>query len=197
MKKILKAIWSRYLPAIPIGLLLGMMIFSHSCANTTTPPTGGPKDTIPPVLLKVFPEDGTTLVDTHKTRITFTFNEFVVVKDAASIYLSPPQEKRPQNRIKGKSVIVYFDKDLDSNRTYTIDLTNAIADNNEGNMFEGYTLAFSTGHHLDSMLVTGSVYDCNTLLPVKGATVLLYKDCGDSLQVNDTTKIPADSLVYL
>ena len=77
-------------------------------------------------------------------------------------------------------MVVYFEEPLDSNRTYTLDVTNAIADNNEGNMFPGYTLVFSTGDALDSMLVTGIVQDCNTLQPLKGATVMLYKDQADS-----------------
>jgi hypothetical protein len=59
-------------------------------------------------------------------------------------------------------------------------LTGAIADNNEGNLFPGYTLVFSTGDRIDSMCVTGLVQDCNTLMPIKGATVLLYKDHSDS-----------------
>ena len=67
-----------------------------------------------------------------------------------------------------------------ANKTYTLDVTNAIADNNEGNMFPGYTLVFSTGDRIDSMVVTGLVQDCNTLEPLKGATVMLYKDHADS-----------------
>ena len=170
----------KYFPVIPIGLVLGTMMFSHSCANTTTPPSGGPKDTIPPVITKLFPYPGTTMVPVHKTQLTFTFNEYVVVKDQQSIFLSPPMEKSPKYKIKGKSLIISFESDLDSNKTYTLDLTNAIADNNEGNMYPGYNLAFSTGAVLDSMYITGIVQDCNTLMPVKGATVMLYKDQADS-----------------
>ena len=188
---------SNLLPALPIALVLAGTMFSHSCANTTTPPTGGPKDTIPPVIRKIIPADGTVLVPAHKTKLEFGFNEYVVVKDAQSIYLSPPQEKAPKYKIKGKSVIVYFEKDLDSNTTYTLDLTNAIADNNEGNMFPGYTLIFSTGERIDSMMMTGTVMDCNTLMPVKGATVMLYAYQGDSTVINDTLKVPTDSLPYL
>ena len=92
---------------------------------------------------------------------------------------------------------MYFEKDLDSNTTYTLDLTNAIADNNEGNMFPGYTLTFSTGERIDSMMMTGTVMDCNTLMPVKGATVMLYAYQGDSTVINDTLKVPTDSLPYL
>ena len=155
-------------------------MFSHSCANTTTPPSGGPKDTIPPIITKLYPVDGSTNVPTHKTKLELTFNEYVVVKDPKSLFLSPPLEKAPKYKIQNKSVVVYFENDLDSNKTYTLDLTNAIADNNEGNMYPGFTLVFSTGDKIDSMLVTGTVQDCNTLQPIKGATVMLYKDHADS-----------------
>jgi hypothetical protein len=156
------------------------MMFSHSCANTTTPPTGGPKDTIPPLITEVYPELGMTNVPVHGTKLEIKFNEYVVVKDPKSLFLSPPLERMPKYKIKGKGVVITFESDLDSNKTYTLDLTNAIADNNEGNMYPGFTLVFSTGEKIDSMMVTGIVQDCNTLAPVKGATVMLYKDHADS-----------------
>ena len=175
MKKLTK-----YIPLIPAALVLGAMMFPSGCANTTTPPSGGDKDTIPPVLVKTYPLPGAVNVPTHKTQVKFTFDEYVVVKDANAIFLSPPLEKKPKYKISGKSLIVYFESDLDSNRTYTLDITGAIADNNEGNMYEGYTLVFSTGTQIDSMCMTGIIQDCNTLMPIKGATVLLYKDPADS-----------------
>ena len=176
----MKKFFSNLLPIIPVAFILGSVIFSHSCANTTTPPSGGPKDTIPPVIVKLNPADGTTNVPTRKTKLELTFNEYVVVKDPKSLYLSPPLEKAPKYKIQNKSVVVYFENDLDSNKTYTLDLTNAIADNNEGNMYPGFTLVFSTGDQIDSMMLTGTVQDCNTLQPLKGATVMLYKDHADS-----------------
>lgn len=176
MKKFFKNLF----PVIPVAIILGSVIFSHSCANTTTPPTGGPKDTIPPLIVEVYPQLGQTHVPCQKTKLEIKFNEYVVVKDPKSLFLSPPLEKAAQFKLKGKSVIVYFENDLDSNKTYTLDVTNAIADNNEGNMFPGYTLVFSTGDRIDSMMVTGVVQDCNTLNPIKGATVMLYKDHADS-----------------
>ena len=171
---------SRILHASAVLAVLCAVIFSHSCANTTTPPTGGPKDTIPPLITEVYPALGQTNVPTKKTKLEIKFDEYVVVKDPKSLFLSPPLEKSAQFKIRGKSVIVYFENDLDSNKTYTLDITNAIADNNEGNMFPGYTLVFSTGDKIDSMMVTGVVQDCNTLQPIKGATVMLYKDHADS-----------------
>ena len=171
---------SKYIPLIPAALVLGAMMFPSGCANTTTPPTGGPKDTIPPVLVKTSPLPGAVNVPTHKTQVKFTFDEYVVVKEPNNIFLSPPLEKKPKYRISGKSIIVSFESDLDTNTTYTLDITGAVADNNEGNWYEGFTRVFSTGTQIDSMCMTGLVQDCNTLMPLKGATVLLYKDHADS-----------------
>ena len=176
----MKRFLSGFFPLIPIAFILGAMIFSHSCANTTTPPSGGPKDTIPPVITEIYPELGMTNVPVSGTKLEVKFNEYVVVKDPKSLFLSPPLEKTPKFKLKGKGVVITFESDLDSNKTYTLDLTNAIADNNEGNMFPGFTLVFSTGEKIDSMMVTGIVQDCNTLDPIKGATVMLYKDHADS-----------------
>ena len=176
MKKFL----SRYFPIFPVLIILGSVIFSHSCANTTTPPSGGPKDTIPPVITEIYPALNQVNVPTRKTHLVIEFNEYVTVKDPKSLYLSPPLEKAPKFKLKGKSVVVYFESDLDSNKTYTLDLTNAIGDNNEGNMYPGFTLVFSTGDVIDTMMVTGIVQDCNSLKPLKGATVMLYKDHADS-----------------
>lgn len=176
MKKFL----NRFFPLIPVLGILGSIIFSHSCANTTTPPSGGPKDTIPPVITKIYPLLNQTNVPTHKTKLEIVFNEYVKVKDPKSLFLSPPLEKSPKFKLKGKGVVLTFESDLDSNKTYTLDLTNAIADNNEGNMYPGFTLVFSTGDVIDSMMVTGIVQDCNSLNPLTGATVMLYKDHADS-----------------
>ena len=177
---VMKKILSNIFPAIPVAIVLGSMIFSHSCANTTTPPTGGPKDTIPPVITNMSPLPGAINVPRHKTKLYLEFNEYVTVKDPKSLFISPPLEKAPKFRLKGKGVLITFENDLDSCKTYSLDVTNAIGDNNEGNMFPGYTLVFSTGDRIDSMMVTGTVQDCNTLLPIKGATVMLYKDHADS-----------------
>lgn len=169
--------WS---PLLPVAAVLGYAMLAHGCANTTTPPSGGPKDTIPPVLRKVEPLPGTVGVPTRKPRLEFTFDEYVKVKDPKSIFLSPPLEKAPRFRMRGKTLVVYFESDLDSLTTYSLDLTGAVVDNNEGNPFPGYTLVFSTGDQIDSMMVTGIIQDCQTLKPVKGATVMLYKDQADS-----------------
>lgn len=168
---------------IPLGAALAVLsptFFMHSCANTTQAPTGGKKDTIPPALYWTQPVPGAVNVDTNKTKIVFGFDEYVTIKNQQNIFLSPPQKKAPKAKVKGKNVVVTFEEPLAKGITYTLNFTDAIADNNEGNMFPGFTYVFSTVDNIDSMLVTGTVQDCNTLTPVKGATVMLYKDHSDS-----------------
>lgn len=168
---------------IPLGAALAVLsptFFMHSCANTTQAPTGGKKDTIPPALYWTQPVPGAVNVDTNKTKLVFGFDEYVTIKNQQNIFLSPPQKKSPKAKVKGKNVVVTFEEPLAKGITYTLNFTDAIADNNEGNMFPGFTYVFSTGDNIDSMLVTGTVQDCNTLTPVKGATVMLYKDHSDS-----------------
>lgn len=175
-----KRIADRLIPISVAAAVLLPTFFMHSCANTTQAPTGGAKDSIPPALYWTDPVPGSIGVGTSKAQFTFGFDEYVKVKNAQNVFLSPPQKKMPKTKIKGRNVVVYFEEDLLPNTTYTIDFTDAIADNNEGNMFPGYTYVFSTGTKIDSMMVTGTIRDCNTLKPVKGATVMLYKDHSDS-----------------
>lgn len=174
----------RFFPLIVSAIVLAPLFFMHSCANTTEAPTGGDKDTIPPYIVDIKPLPGAVCVPLSGLQIQFTFNEYVVIKEMKNIFLSPPLEKAPVSKIKGKSLYVRFENELQPNTTYTLSLTNALADNNEGNMFPGFTYVFSTGEQIDSMYITGVVQDCNTLDPVKDATVMLYKD-------------PADSAVFL
>ena len=175
-----KRILSRLVPALPVALVLGSMLFSHACANTTQAPTGGKKDTIPPRIVAFSPENMSVNVPVTGTKLVFTFDEYVTIKKASNIVLSPPQAAVPKSKVRGKSVEVTFEEDLLPGITYTLDFIDAIADNNEGNMFPGFTYVFSTGEHIDSLMLTGIVQDCNTLDPVKGVTVMLYKDHSDS-----------------
>lgn len=171
----------RFFPLLATLLLfIGPLLVSHSCANTTEAPSGGDKDSIPPYIIDIKPLPGATNVPLKGAKFVFTFNEFVTIKTASNIYLSPPQRKQPKSRLRGKNLIVSFEDSLAPNTTYTLSFTDAIADANEGNLFAGYTYVFSTGSRIDSMMVTGTVQDCNTLNPVKGATVILHTDLGDS-----------------
>ena len=170
----------RFLPLIFLVGACLLPLFAPSCANTTQAPSGGKKDTIPPLIIDIKPLPGAVRVPTVKASLVFSFDEYFNIKNPGNIFLSPPLQHAPKTRVRGRDLIVTFEDTLAANTTYTLNFTDAIADANEGNMFPGYTYVFSTGEQIDSMMMTGTVRDCNTLAPVKGATVLLYKDLADS-----------------
>lgn len=161
-------------------LFAACCIFSHSCANTTTAPSGGPKDTLPPVLLKITPEPGNTEFPLTEGKITLLYNEYTVVKTPSDILLSPPTKRKPTAKVKGKNIVVTLPDTLKSDQTYTIDFGQALADNNEGNLAPRLVYAFSTGDSLDSLYFTGKVLDSKNLAPVNKALVAAYIDQSDS-----------------
>lgn len=154
---------------------------TSSCAGTKGSPSGGPKDTLAPVVTGMYPDSNATDFPLADKEIEIEFDEYVQIKDPGkNILLSPPQKKAVKTRIRKKSVLVSFQEPLDSNRTYTLAFGNAIVDNNEGNPLYGYSYSFSTGKTIDSMMLSGTVVDAITLFPVEGATVALYTDAKDS-----------------
>ena len=157
----------------------GYLAFAPSCANTSTPPSGGAKDTIPPVLLRTNPLPNTTNFKGKK--IELKFNEYIKLNDPFNqIFLSPPQTKRPIATVRGKSVVVTFAQPLDSATTYVIQFGQSIADNNEGNPFGAYSFSFSTGNELDSLLFSGYVVDAQTLQPADNISILLHTNHSDT-----------------
>lgn len=164
-----------------VALCAAYMVSAGSCANMSTPPDGGPKDTIPPVLVASIPDSNARHVVREKTKLQFVFDEYVVLKDAnVNVMMSPPQKKKPTLKIKGKSVLVTFSEPLDSARTYSLSLSNAIADNNEGNLLTSCNYSFSTGGTIDSMFCTGNILNYQTLYPEEGITVAFFKSKEDS-----------------
>ena len=169
-----------------VFVLLVYAMGSGSCANTSTPPMGGPKDTIPPVLLSVEPAPGSVDIPLEGTTITLKFDEYIApLKDVLKeVFISPPLEKNVVAKLRGKGVVVSFETPLDSATTYTLSFGNSIVDNNEGNKFSPYTITFSTGSHIDSMLCSGYILDALTLQPVYAVKTALYKDHSDSVIYN-------------
>ncbi len=171
-------------------ILIGVLLITYSlhfssCANTQGAPTGGPKDSIPPVVISVVPDSNSVKVPAVKTEIVLTFDEYVQLKDITkNILLSPPQKKRPEAKIKGKSIVVKFEDNLDSAKTYNLSFGEGIADNNEGNILLNYNYPFSTGDFIDSMFISGKVMDYSDLYPQKGITVAIYENAKDSSVIN-------------
>ena len=170
--------------AILLALFAACCVFSHSCANTTTAPGGGPKDTLPPILIKVNPAPGNTGFPLTEGKISLLYNEYTVVKTPADILLSPPTRRKPTAKVKGQGIVVTFPDTLRAGQTYTLDFGQALADNNEGNPAQRLVYPFSTGDRIDSLYFTGSVLNSKTLAPVKNALVAAYIDHSDSACFN-------------
>ena len=162
-------------------LFAASLYLPAGCANTSAAPSGGSKDSIPPILLETFPEVNATRVDTSIKRVELIFNEYVKLVDPnKNIILSPPQEKAPAIRTKGKGIVVDFKYPLKPNTSYSLYFGAAIQDNNEGNLFPAFALGFSTGETVDSLMYSGVVVNASTLLPIDNATVLLHLNPSDT-----------------
>lgn len=155
------------------SISLFYLVFYTSCANIGSP-TGGPKDSIQPVLLKTIPELRST--NYLGKDIRFTFDEYITTEEISEkIMVSPPIKKKAQIKMKGKTLIVEFAEDLKAETTYSFDFKDAIADNNEKNRIEDFRFSFSTGSVFDSLRVSGFLKNALTQEPIEKALVLLHR----------------------
>ena len=146
----------------------------YSCANVGMP-SGGDKDSIPPVVVKMNPEIGATNFKGHS--ISITFDEFVTSTDVSnSLVVSPVLKRKPTVRMKGKTLFIEFVDTLAENTTYCFNFGDGIADNNEGNKLKNFRTSFSTGDEFDSLMIGGFVVLANNLEPVEDAYVMLFSE---------------------
>jgi hypothetical protein len=142
-------------------------------------PDGGWYDDDPPKVVGSTPEDRATNVKTNK--IAIYFDEFIKIENATEkVIVSPPQLETPEIKGAGKKIVVELKDTLKENTTYTIDFSDAISDNNEGNPLGNYTFTFSTGEQIDTFEIAGYVLDASNLEPIKGIAVGLYDDLSDT-----------------
>lgn len=161
-----------------IVLALAWIVIISSCANPGMP-TGGPRDTIPPVLVKT--EPGYKSLNYDGDNVRFTFNEYVTIEDISeSMVISPPMVKKPTIRTKSKTLIIDFNEDLKDSTTYSLDFKNSIADNNEKNELEKFRFSFSTGPVFDSLRISGRLMKAFNLEPVEKGLILLHSNLHDS-----------------
>lgn len=161
-----------------LALVLSLLFLLAACARMGNP-DGGWYDDTPPRIVGTTPADKATGVSTRK--VSINFDEFVQLEDASNkVVVSPPQLETPEIKASGKRILVELKDSLKENTTYTIDFSDAITDNNEGNPLGNYTYSFSTGAQIDTLEVSGYVIDASNLEPVKGILVGLYADLADS-----------------
>ena len=159
--------------------LVFLFLLATACANPGSGPDGGPYDEELPYVVSTTPASGDSGVKGR--RVTLQFNEFIKLENASEkVTVSPPQIEMPDILTSGKRITVTLNDSLRPNTTYTIDFSDAIEDNNEGNPMGNYTFFFSTGRTVDTLEVAGHVLAAEDLEPIKGILVGLHSDTTDS-----------------
>ena len=181
------------------SLYIMVMILIAGCARRSTP-TGGLKDSIPPVLVNSNPKINS--VNFNADEIRLTFDEWVELDGLdQQLIISPPIEKnkyeiKPLSGVTKKLFISFIDS-LQENTTYTINFGNSIVDNNEGNEMNFFNYTFSTGPTLDSLFIKGNVEDAFNLETDEYLSLQLYRidsTYSDSIIYNNQPTYLANSL---
>lgn len=159
------------------------MFFTTGCANIV-PPTGGPRDSLPPRLVSVSPKDSS--LNFSEKRIVFTFNEYVDVQNSReNMIVSPTPKIDPVVEFKLRTVTVRLKDTLEANTTYSINFGNAIRDYNESNELKNFTYVFSTGNKLDNHQLSGKVLLAENGKIDTTLTVMLHRSGDDSAVIKD------------
>lgn len=160
-----------------------------ACASIGRP-EGGPRDMTPPVMVSSTPAPGS--VNVSNGRIDIVFDENITLDDPMNkIVVSPPQKKQAQISSNGRRVRITLRDTLRDSTTYTVDLADAVRDLNEGNILDGLAIDFSTGPSIDTLMISGIVFEGRTLEPAQGMIVGVY-----STPVADTalTTLPMERI---
>lgn len=158
-------------------------IFSviFSCARQAAP-SGGLRDISPPRITRSVPANGT--LNYKGKSIVITFNEYIVLdKLTEKFMISPPVKKKPNIVLRGKTLNIEFLEALKDSTTYTLYFQDAIRDLNEGNPIPDFQFVFSTGNVLDSLSVTGNVYNSFNLEATESTLILMHRQLADSAPV--------------
>lgn len=159
--------------------LIVLATLIYGCAAMQTP-QGGPKDTTPPKVLKMTPENLTTNFKAKK--IVIEFDEYVKLNNEFKEFsISPELERAPELKAKLKKLEITLPDTLEKNTTYTLNFGKSIVDLNESNELKNFSYAFATGPTLDSLSISGNVTNALTLEPELEATVFILPLSRDSL----------------
>lgn len=169
--------------------IIFLLLFSLSfidCAKRGFP-EGGPRDTIPPVIVRSIPENYSTQFKGNEIRIHF--DEYIKLKNLQQqLIISPPLDNQPiiEPFTTARFIRIVIEDTLRENTTYSFNFGNSIVDNNEENPFEFFKYVFSTGSYIDSLSVVGSISDAKKRKPEENIIVMLY-------EVNEQF---SDSIIY-
>ena len=160
-----------------------LIFFAISCANPI-PPTGGPKDLDPPVLLSTNPENKT--LNYQQSTISLEFDEYIKEENLLTqLMITPNIDGTYKYQLSRNRITLTFEEPFDSATTYTLNFREGIKDITEGNVPPNLKFVFSTGDFLDSASVNGTVRSLMTKELLEDISVSLYVD-PDTATVFDT-----------
>jgi len=163
------------------GWALSSILQLEGCANIV-PPSGGPKDSLPPYLIAARPID--SALGVFPKEILVGFNEYITTTSIQeNLIISPTLKNIPLIDARLNSIRIRIADTLLNNTTYSIQFGNAIKDVNEGNILKDFTYVFSTGASLD----TGKIY---------GKVMLAESGKVDSSFVVILQPVDKDSAIY-
>ncbi len=155
-----------------IFLSFVIIYFLTECASIT-PPGGGPRDTIPPVLLKSIPEHKS--LNFSGNSVSLVYDEYLKIENLnKQLIITPIIQDDYEQKIRRNSIELIFPEPFKDSTTYTLNFQDAIQDITEGNITEDNVLAFSTGDYIDSLYINGKAMELLTNSPVDDFTVCLY-----------------------
>lgn len=163
------------------SVMSALLILIGACAKISNP-SGGPRDRTPPVVVETVPKYGAR--NFKGKSVAITFDEYVTLNSINEKFMiSPPMKKKPKVYTRNKNVVTEFLENLRDSTTYTLYFQDAIRDLNEGNILDDYQFVLSTGPVLDSLSVTGNVYNASDMETPEKTMVLLYRQLADSFVV--------------
>jgi hypothetical protein len=141
-------------------------------------PSGGPRDSAPPQVVKTYPEN--KAINFAEDKVVLYFDEFIELNQPlTNISVSPYSNDKPKASVLGKKVYLEFPGGFKANTTYSLEFKNAIKDYSEGNILSSFNLTFSTGPNLDSGKLSVIVHNAKTLLHNDLTKVCLVKNKSD------------------
>ncbi|MEP2936305.1 MAG: Ig-like domain-containing protein [Gilvibacter sp.] len=164
------------LTSVLLGLGMFMLLISTSNCAKRGNPEGGPKDSLPPIIVRTVPENYSVNFDAKEIRIYF--DEYIRLNNVQrQLVVSPPFQNEPQITplSAAKFIKIVITDTLKENTTYAINFGKSIVDNNEGNEYEYYKYVFSTGTFIDSLSLRGTINDALLATPEKDVAVMLYE----------------------
>jgi hypothetical protein len=160
------------------GLFMMVLQWAVGCANIV-PPTGGPRDSIPPFLIAAKPKDSS--VNIQPKEILVGFNEFITAMDLQNNFIiSPSIKTTPLIDARLNMLRIRLNDSLQKNTTYSLQFGNAIRDVNESNIAKNFTYVFSTGNHIDTGIIKGKVQIAETGLVDSTLLVVLHPANNDT-----------------